>query len=215
MNTIRRYLKGALVLLAVGFAADYITTTSAHEPARTPTSGETQPMAMHMAIPEMTRRIVAYKLPKVMLVREDGKHVSLPEELNDGRPVVLTFIFTSCREICPIISATFAQLQGELGQKRDHVHLVSISIDPEHDTPARLAAYAKKFGAGPEWHHYTGTFAASEKVQRAFDVYHGDKMSHTPVTFLRRAPGERWVRIDGFTTADELMHELRSMLAKR
>jgi len=170
-------------------------------------------MTMHMVIPPTTRRIVAYTLPKVHLVREDGKRISLPAELNDGRPVVLTFIFTTCKEICPIITATLAQLQRELGPNRDRVHMASISIDPEHDTPARLEAYAKEFGAGPEWHHYTGTFAASVAVQKAFDVYHGDKMSHTPVTFLRRAPGQKWVRIDGFATADDLMGELRSMLA--
>jgi len=114
-----------------------------------------------------------------------------------------------------VVSATFAQLQRKLGAESSRIHMASISIDPEHDTPARLAAYAKEFGAGPEWHHYTGTFEASERAQRAFDVYHGDKMSHTPVTFLRRAPGQKWIRIDGFTTADNLMRELRPMLASK
>lgn len=206
MNTIIRYFESILVLLLMLSVSGMIGTVIAATPMKCGAG-------MAMDIPRTTQRTVAYTLPDVIMIREDGKRVSLPKELNDGRPVVLTFVFTTCREICPVISATFAQLQRELGADRDRVHLASISIDPEHDTPARLAAYAKEFDAGPEWHHYTGTFEASVTAQKAFDVYHGDKMGHTPVTFLRRAPGQKWIRIDGFTTADMLMTELRSMLA--
>ncbi len=169
----------------------------------------------HHIMPKTTRMTAEYVIPQVMLVRDDGKTVSLPEELNDGRPVVLNFIYTSCTEVCPLVSHTLAQLQDKLGPDRDRVHLVSISIDPEEDTPQRLAGYARKYGAGPEWQHYSGTLAASITAQRAFDAYRGDKMNHTPVTFLRAAPGKPWIRIDGFATADELFSEVRQMLAAK
>jgi protein SCO1 len=93
------------------------------------------------------------------------------------------------------------------------VHLVSISIDPEHDTPARLSQYAKQFGAGPDWNFYTGTHAASIAAQRAFNVYRGDKMNHGPVTLVRTAAGRPWVRLDGFATPDQLLAELRDTVA--
>jgi protein SCO1/2 len=112
-------------------------------------------------------------------------------------------------------SQTFSELQKKLGPRRDTVHLVSISIDPEEDAPARLREYAKKFGAGPEWQHYTGTFAASIAVQRAFEVYRESKMDHTPTTLLRAAPGGRWVRIDGFVTADQLLGELKDAVVSK
>jgi len=173
--------------------------------------------SMHMKdsapMPASTRRMVNYILPKVRLVREDHKRVTLPEELNDGKPVVMSFVFTTCTAICPIISHTLMQLQDKLGADSNRIHLVTITIDPENDTPAKLVAYGKKYHAGPEWHSYTGSYAASEIVQKAFDVYHGDKMDHDPVVFLRRAPGQKWVRIDGFVSADELLGELRGMLA--
>ena len=92
------------------------------------------------------------------------------------------------------------------------MHLVSISIDPEQDTPARLAADAKKYGAGPEWRHDTGTLSASVATQRAFDVYRGDKKSHMPVALLRAAPDKPWIRIEGFATANDLLGEIRNML---
>lgn len=166
-----------------------------------------------MKMKRATRSTANYTLPRVDLVRQDGKTVALPDELDDGRPVVLNFIFTTCATVCPVTSQIFAQLQRRLGSDRDRVHLVSISIDPEEDTPARLGEYARKFKAGPQWTHYTGTVQASIAAQRAFDVYRGDKMNHTPVTFLRGAPGRPWVRIDGFATADELAAEVRGLLA--
>ena len=156
-----------------------------------------------------------YAVPSVRLVRDDGKVVSLAEEMNDGRPVVLDFIYTSCGSICPLMSAVFAQFERKLGADRDKVHLMSISTDPEQDTPARLREYARKFQPGPEWQHYTGTIEASLATQRAFDVYRGDKMSHTPVTLLRAAPGRPWVRIDGFVTPDKLLEQYREALATR
>ena len=169
----------------------------------------------HPVAAEAARTSAAYAVPDVELVRDDGKTVRLSQELDDGRPVVLSFIFTSCTTICPMITATLAQLQRKLGPARDQVHLMSISIDPEFDTPARLREYASKFGAGPEWQHYGGTLAASLAAQRAFGVYRGDKMNHAPVTLVRTAPGVEWVRFDGFTTADQLLAELPGAHASR
>jgi protein SCO1 len=89
---------------------------------------------------------------------------------------------------------------------------MSISVDPEEDTPARLREYAQKFHAGPEWQHYTGTQEASLAAQRAFNVFRGEKMNHSPVTFLRLAPGDPWQRIDGFVTPNELLAQYRRLL---
>ncbi len=159
------------------------------------------------------RSIADYTVPQVTLVRDDGKRVSLPDELNDGRPVVMDFFFTSCTTICPLLSQTLARLQDELGTKRDRVHIVSISIDPEEDTPARLTEYARRYKAGPEWQHYTGTEQAIITTAKAFNAYRGDKMSHTPLTLLRLAPGKPWIRFDGFATPDQLLEELSAKLA--
>jgi len=169
----------------------------------------------HHAVPVNARTTANYTVPDVMLVRDDGKPVQLGREMDDGRPVVLSFIYTSCTTVCPLTSLTLAQLQDKLGAARDTVHLMSISIDPEQDTPTRLHEYAKKYGAGPEWQHYTGTLAASRTAQQAFDVYRGNKMEHAPATLIRAAPGAPWVRIDGFATADQLLAELPNFCTTR
>ena len=161
----------------------------------------------------VSRATVSYETPAVMLVRADGKSVSLPHELDDGRPVLLNFIFTTCSSLCPLTSRTLEEFQDKLGPEAARVHLMSISIDPEQDTPARLSEYSRKFHAGPQWQYYTGTVAASLAAQRAFDVFRGEKMSHTPVTLLRSAPGKPWLRIEGFVTPDELVDDYRNLLA--
>jgi protein SCO1 len=165
--------------------------------------------------PSVHYQTVDYAVPPVTLIRDDGKTVSLLQEMNDGRPVLLNFIFTSCGSTCPLMSQVFAQFQRKLGADARQVHLMSISIDPEEDTPARLAEYARKFGAGPEWQHYTGTLDASLAAQKAFDMYRGDKMSHAPVTLMRAAPGQPWRRIDGLATPDDLLREYRHLLTSK
>lgn len=158
---------------------------------------------------------VQVNVPQLQLVRADGKPVLLAAEVDDGRPVVVNFIFTTCGSICPLMSQVFGQFQQQLGADSIRVHLISISTDPEEDSPSKLRAYAHQFGARPGWDHYTGTLEASQAAQRAFGVYRGDKMSHTPVTLMRAAPGEPWTRIDGFLTPDELLQDYRKVIAAR
>lgn len=172
------------------------------------------PHAMSMPMPSeqdgYVRTQANYTIPDVNLVDADGAGVSLRSALAD-KPVILNFIFTSCGAICPVMSRTFSQVQSALGPERDKVRMVSISIDPEQDTPAVLKAYADKYGAGPQWEMLTGSLNDSIAVQRAFDVYRGDKMNHLPTTFLRARPGQPWVRLDGFASAADILREYRQL----
>lgn len=208
------------IIIQSFIAALALTTAGALAPqtfaASVPAANAPDPHAHHHhMMSDIMRSTVDYTPPAVSLVRADGKAVSLIRELDDGRPVILTFIYTTCTSICPMISQTLSQLQSDLGSDRDKVHMMSISIDPEQDTPARLTEYARKYGAGPEWQHYTGTVAASIETQRAFDVYRGDKMNHNPVMFLRAAPGRPWLRIDGFATVAELLGAYHELVASK
>jgi protein SCO1 len=160
------------------------------------------------------RTTVNYQVPAVNLLGTDGQPQLLPAALDGKKPVMLNFVFTTCGGICPMMSATFSQVQQQLGADSDKVQMVSISIDPEHDTPAVLTDYAKKFSAGPQWQFMTGSSENSIAVQRAFDMYRGDKMNHTPVTFLRAGEGKQWVRIEGGASAADLVREIRQLAQK-
>jgi protein SCO1/2 len=167
------------------------------------------------ASPAYARAEARYEVPDVTLVDMNGTKVSLRSELDAGRPVVVNFIFTSCTAICPVMSATFGQVQQALGKDGQKPRIVSISIDPEYDTPARLREYAARLNAGPEWHLLTGSKEAILAVARAFDAWKGDKMNHAPTTYLRSPQGKSWIRLDGFASPAEIVREYRSLVGTR
>ena len=155
-----------------------------------------------------------YLIPDVNVIKMSGKTVSLREELSHDQPVILNFIFTSCTTICPVLTATLAQAEQQLENEPIVPRLVSVSIDPEYDTPKRLRHYATAYQAGPNWDFLTGDTKSIIAIQRAFDAYRGDKMNHTAVTLLRGSSGETWVRLEGFTTAADLVREYRVITLK-
>ena len=190
-------------LSCLGAATIVSANPAPHDSSHAPAPSATQTSSS----PDVHRSVTQYTIPRVTLIREDGKRVDLASELDDGRPVVLNFIYTSCTTICPMSSEVFEQFQDALGDARDSVHLVSISIDPEQDTPARLRTYAAQFHAGKSWNHYSGSFDSSLTVQRSFNAYRGDKMAHVPLTLVREAPGKPWVRFDGLARSQDLLAE--------
>lgn len=169
--------------------------------------------AMESAGDAYQRSIASYDIPNIKLVDVNGAERSLRDGFNDNEPIMLNFIFTSCTAICPVMSATFRNVQESLGEESSKVRMVSISIDPENDTPARLKEYAQRYHAGPQWQMLTGSIENSIAAQRAFGVFRGDKMSHTPVTFLRASGAHsHWVRLDGLISAQDIIKEYRKLV---
>ena len=153
-----------------------------------------------------------YDLPELKVTRADGRRMSLLDVINDGRPVMLNFIYTSCTAVCPVTSQVFMQVRERLGAERDKLNMVSFSIDPEQDTPHLLTEYAQRFGSAGVWPHYTSSSAAAVEIQRAFGGWRGDKMNHQPTTYLRIARGKPWLRLDGFYSPAALVAEYQKAL---
>lgn len=167
----------------------------------------------HHPMPTGTKRMQAsYSIPDVTMIDQQGNKVSVQELMTTEEPLLVNFIYTTCTAICPVMSATFQQVQRELGSDSGKVRMVSISIDPEQDTPSELANYAKRFNAGPQWQFLTGTLEDSIALQRAFDTYRVDKMNHAPVSLLRANPASEWIRYEGFASASDLAKESRAMI---
>jgi protein SCO1/2 len=156
-----------------------------------------------------------YEMPDVNLRNQNGERVSFSGLTAYDGPILLNFIFTSCATICPVMSATFGQTQDDLTKINDTYRMISISIDPEYDTPRRLREYAKLHSARPNWAFLTGGFDDIFKVVRAFDaIYKADnKMYHRPLTFLRRNASADWVRLEGLLSSAELAAEYTTLLA--
>jgi len=95
--------------------------------------------------------------PNVTLITQDGKKVRFYDDLIKGKIVAIDFIYSSCEFSCPLETARLAQVNNLLGDRvGKDIFLYSITIDPDHDTPAVLKAYASKFHAGRGWTFLTG-----------------------------------------------------------
>jgi protein SCO1/2 len=163
---------------------------------------------------KFTRTSASYDVPDVTLTDMNGARVNLTSALAYDGPVFLQFIFTTCPTICPVMSSTLSSAQEKLGTDAARVRMVSISIDPEQDTPERLREYARKFKAGPQWMFLTGDLENIVAVQKSFDAYRGNKMRHEPLTFMRAAPGKPWLRLDGLLSAAQLVEEYRRLTSQ-
>ena len=160
-----------------------------------------------------TRSTATYRIPDVTLLDMNATSVSLPQILNGSEAVVLQFIYTSCTTVCPVLSATLGTAQAALSSLGKPFRMISISIDPDEDTPARLSEYAKRFNGGEHWLFLTGSRAETVAVEKAFNAFSSNnKMYHQPLTFIRVNPASPWLRIEGFLTSAEMVAEYKTLL---
>lgn len=152
-----------------------------------------------------------YLLSDRPMIDSQGRATTLLKELDTEKTVLLNFIYTTCTTICPVLSATFQQVQRDLGSEAQRVRMISITIDPEQDTPEQLRTYAARFDAGPQWQFLTGQLEDVVAVQKAFDAYRGAKTNHEPLTFLRAAGADSWIRVEGIASAGDIVKEYRAL----
>jgi protein SCO1 len=155
--------------------------------------------------------------PPFMLTSQDGKPVSLADL--HGKVVAVSFIYTQCPDICPMLTQKMVEVQEALGTDfGKKVAFVSISLDPEHDTPEVLRDYAQFWGAKPEgWSFLTGSPEAVRDVSRRYGVFFAKKedgsVDHTQLTSLVDAAGQMRVQYLGARfDPEEFRHDLMSLV---
>jgi protein SCO1/2 len=102
-------------------------------------------------------------------------------------------------------------VQEKLSGSHTAFKMISISIDPEHDTPDKLLDYTHRYKTGKNWRFFTGDLSAITAIQKAFNAYRGNKMNHVPLTFIKPSINESWYRIEGFTGASGLLAEFNRL----
>ena len=137
--------------------------------------------------------------PNVVLTTQDGRPVHFYDDLLKGKIVAIDLIYTTCKYNCPLETARLAQVQKLLGDRmgRD-VFFYSITIDPDHDTPAVLKQYAEQFHAGPGWLFLTGKASDIELISRKLGIYTepdpANKDGHTPSLVVGNEATGQWMR---------------------
>lgn len=157
--------------------------------------------------------------PPFTLTSQDGKSVALADLR--GKVLAVTLIYTGCPDICPMVTQKMVDVQNALGVEFGaKIAFVSITLDPEHDTPAVLKDYAQSWGAKPDgWMFLTGAPAAVRDVTRRYGVFFAKKedgsVDHTQLTTLVDADGQMRVQYIGWRfNPDEFRHDLLSLVDK-
>ena len=158
----------------------------------------------------------------VLLVNQEGRKLHLYSDLLRGKIVVFNTFFASCKNSCPRMSAVFSDLQARLGKRLGNdVLLLSLTVDPQTDTPEQLKVYADHFHAKPGWMFLTGK---PEDVQFALNKF-GQKVEHREDHFNLYIVGDEatglWKKVlpmhqsGTMRTADELMEVVESVAHDR
>ncbi|HVT16914.1 MAG TPA: SCO family protein [Thermoanaerobaculia bacterium] len=153
-------------------------------------------------------------LPDIELVDQDGRPVHVYSDLVRGKRVAINFVFTTCTTICPPMGANFERLQALLGARAGaDVRLISVSVDPQTDTPQRLKAWGTRFHAGSGWSLLTGRKEDVDRLLKALGVFTPDPASHAPVVVLGNDAVGRWTRAYGLTPPARLVQLLDGLTA--
>ncbi len=158
--------------------------------------------------------------PGFTLTSQEQTQLSLDQLA--GKVVVVAFIYTWCSDVCPMLTDTMARVQEALGDTfgRD-VAFVSITIDPERDTPEVLRDYAAAFEADPAgWHFLTGELETVRQVARLFGVVSfpgaNSDVDHNLLTTLIDRRGRMRVQYTGHHfDPDDLEKDLRTLMAEQ
>lgn len=147
-------MRAALALIFVVFASLMLAQPHRAEPA-----------AQEQELPKIA------PAPEFALISQDGASVKLADYR--GKVVAVTFIFTLCADTCPVLTPMMSFVQDQLGANfGEKIHFVSITVDPERDTPEVLKEYAQAFGANLSgWSFLTGTPDAIRDVTRRYGIF--------------------------------------------
>jgi protein SCO1 len=151
-------------------------------------------------------------IPDARLLDQEGREVRFYRDLLKGRVVAINFIYTTCAAICPRQGQSFRELQARLGERLGKdVLLISITSDPETDTPERLKAWAARFGAKPGWTLVTGEKSEVDRLVKALTGDIARTGEHSPFVLIGSGDKQVWRRANALAPADRLSEMIESI----
>jgi protein SCO1/2 len=155
------------------------------------------------------------QVPDFTLVDQSGRQVSMAKQR--GKLVLVTFLYTHCPDVCPLITENLNQALRMLGPKRDDVRVLAVSVDPKGDTPKSVDAYAKAHHLLPEFHYLIGTRPELTEVWKKYDVAavasDPELVDHTAYTMLVDESGKGRVIYDSQVKAKDVVHDVDALLS--
>jgi len=188
--------------VALGGCGQSTTATTTRQPARP---------AAEFAGGELTPPLRA---PPIALHDAHGKRITLASQR--GRYVLVTFLYTHCPDVCPLIAQNLNLALKRLGPAREQVRVLAVSVDPKGDTAASVRAYEKRLRLRPQFHYLIGSRAELEKTWIAWRVQavrsSPDVVDHVAYTALVDTRGKERLLYDSSVRAAQVVHDLRILL---
>jgi protein SCO1 len=156
-----------------------------------------------------TVRALRKHFPNVALVNQDKKTVHFYDDVVKGKVVMIQFMYTNCERYCPMTTPNLVRVQKELLRRgAREVSIVSITVDPKHDTPDVLKQYANKFHIQPGWQFLTGKKEDIDLIRRKLGVYDPDDKinEHMNVLTIGREPTGRWIAIEALAKPSDIAY---------
>jgi protein SCO1 len=195
----RRELLAFLGLNAAAIAAAGVLPSAEGTPAAT---------APQLSGVELKRQRMKRFFPNVPLRTHNGTAVRFYDDLVKDKKVIINFTFTKCTGTCPLTTSNLARVQKLLGDRigRD-VFIVSLSIDPENDTPEVLNTYAKTFSARPGWTFATGRREDIDAIRRRLGLYDNpDYTQHMGLLTFGNEPEAKWAATAALDSPENILY---------
>jgi len=152
----------------------------------------------------------------VELINQDGEKMRFYTDVLRAKVVVINTFFTTCTGACPAINRNLEKVQDALGDRLGKdAFLISMSVDPETDTPARLKEYSRRFHARPGWIFLTGKKENVDWALYKLGQYVETKDGHTNIIIIGNEPKGLWKKAFGLAKADEVMKIVEDVINDR
>ncbi len=208
----KRFLCAAAVCLSLAFT---VAAQQQQQPPKPP-APPADPHAGHGSHAEHKPTAAEKYFSDVELITQDGEKVRFYSDVLKGKTVVVNAFFTTCTSVCPPMNRSMEKIQEALGDRvgRD-VFLVSITVDPATDTPARLKEYAGKFHARKGWTFLTGKKENLDWALYKLGQYVDDKENHKTVIIIGNEATGLWKKAFGMANVDELIRLVQGVASDK
>ena len=153
-----------------------------------------------------------YAIPDISLIDQNGRTVLFNSLVNENKVILLDFFYTRCKTTCPVLTSDFANFQYRLKPDTGKALLISITIEPQHDSAAMLHEFQRRYQAKPGWLFLTGTEERIERVMRVFGAYTKNRMGYYPLVFLYVPKKGQWVQFEGHVPVAQLIDEYQKAI---
>ena len=212
----KRFLNASVLALAVIFVAALYGFAQGQAPAARPAPSPPSSLENQKTVTGETPTPAKKYFSDVELIDQDGQKVRFYSDVLKDKVVVINTFFTTCTSVCPPLNRNLEKIQAALGDRLGTAaFLVSISVDPETDTPPRLKEYSRRFHARPGWVFLTGKKENVNWALYKLGQYVEAKDDHSTIFIIGNEPKGLWKKALGLAKADELMKIVEDVINNR